>query len=279
MIWQCGDHRFDLSRRVLVMGIVNVTPDSFSDGGRFCNVDDAVSHGLRLVEEGADILDVGGESSRPGSEPVDVKNELARVMPVVERLAETTRAAISIDTTKAEVARRTVAVGASIVNDISAMTMDPAMTEAVASTNAGVVLMHMLGQPRTMQQEPVYQDVVAEVADYLLGRLKAVRAAGIADERVALDPGVGFGKTFEHNLELFRRMGELAALPRPLLIGPSRKAFIGKLLDLPPSLRVEGTAAAVTASIMAGARIVRVHDVRAMARVVRVAEALAPWQT
>lgn len=279
MIWKCGRWQFDLSNRVLVMGIINVTPDSFSDGGRFCSVHEAVSRGVRMVEEGADILDIGGESTRPGAEPVDLAAELSRVIPVVERLAALTTVPISVDTTKAEVARQAVDVGAAIINDISALTMDPAMMETALGCAAGVVLMHMKGEPRTMQKEPEYQDVVAEVRDYLSERMDAVQAAGLAAERIVLDPGIGFGKSFEHNLALFRRMGELATLPRPLLVGPSRKAFIGRILDLPPALRVEGTAAAVTASIMAGARVVRVHDVRSIARVVRVAEALAPWQT
>lgn len=279
MIWKCGRWQFDLSNRVLVMGIINVTPDSFSDGGRFCSVHEAVSRGVRMVEEGADILDIGGESTRPGSEPVDQAAELSRVIPVVARLAELTTVPISVDTTKAEVARQAVDVGAAIINDISALTMDPAMLETALGCAAGVVLMHMKGEPRTMQKEPEYQDVVAEVRGYLSERMDAVQAAGLAAERIVLDPGIGFGKTFEHNLALFRRMGELATLPRPLLVGPSRKAFIGRILDLPPALRVEGTAAAVTASIMAGARVVRVHDVRSIARVARVAEALASWQT
>jgi dihydropteroate synthase len=246
------------------MGIINVTPDSFSDGGRYCSVHEAVSRGLRMT--------------RPGAEPIDLSAELARVIPVVERLASLTSIPISIDTTKAEVARRALEVGASIINDISALTKDPAMIEIAASSDAGLVLMHMRGEPRSMQQDPEYTDVVAEVGDYLRERLEAVQVAGIDVERIVLDPGIGFAKTFEHNLELFRRMGELAALPRPLLVGPSRKAFLGKILDLPPALRVEGTSAAVAAAIMAGARIVRVHDVRSIARVVRVAEALAPWQ-
>lgn len=278
LIWKCARQSFDLSHRVLVMGIVNVTPDSFSDGGRFCSVHEAVSQGVRLVEEGADILDIGGESTRPGAEPVPLNTELARVIPVVERLAALTQVPISIDTTKAKVAQQALAAGATIINDISALSQDPAMLETAAHCDAGLVLMHMKGEPRSMQQDPHYDDVVAEVRDYLSDRLEAVKAAGIDLQRVVLDPGIGFGKTFDHNLELFRRMGELAMLPRPLLVGPSRKAFLGRILDLPPALRVEGTAAAVTASIMAGARIVRVHDVRSIARVTRVAEALAPWQ-
>ncbi|MCL5269051.1 MAG: dihydropteroate synthase [bacterium] len=279
-LWRCGGRQFDLARRVLVMGIVNVTPDSFSDGGRFAGVEPAVAHGRQLAAEGADILDVGGESTRPGAAPVSVEEELARVIPVIERLrAAAVGVPISIDTMKAEVARRAVAAGAAIINDIAALRADPAMAEVAAQSGVGLVLMHMQGEPRTMQAAPHYDDVVGEIRAFLQERLAAAVAAGIDRRAVVLDPGIGFGKTIQHNLEIFRRMAELAALPRPLLIGPSRKAFIGKLLDLPVDQRVEGTAAAVAAAIAAGVRVVRVHDVREMTRVVKVAAALAPWNT
>lgn len=276
MIWRCGARTFDLTKKTLVMGIVNVTPDSFSDGGRFAQTEVAVEHGLRLAEEGADILDIGGESTRPGSDPVTLEEELRRVIPVIERLRAATSAAISIDTLKAEVARQAVAAGAEIINDITALEGDPAMAEAAARSGAGVVLMHMQGTPRTMQRDPRYEDVVGEIRHYLAQRMAAAEAAGIAPEQIALDPGIGFGKTLKHNLEIFRRLGELLELGRPVLIGPSRKGFIGKLLGgAPVEERVEGTAAAVTAAILGGSRIVRVHDVREMARVARVADALA----
>jgi len=275
MIWQCGPHALDLSRRTLVMGIVNVTPDSFSDGGRYAQADQAIAHGRRLIEEGADLLDIGGESTRPGSDPVALEEELSRVMPVVEGLA-TAGVPLSVDTTKAEVARQALAAGAAIVNDITALRGDPALAAVAARGGAGVVLMHMLGRPRDMQADPRYDDVVAEVIAFLAERMAVAEAAGIARASIALDPGIGFGKTLEHNLALFRRLSELVALGPPVLMGPSRKGFIGRLLGgLSADQRVEGTAAAVTASILAGARIVRIHDVREMVRVARVADALA----
>ena len=257
------------------MGILNVTPDSFSDGGRFGSPEGAVEHALRMAEEGADLIDVGGESTRPGSPPVPAAEELRRVMPVIEGLRGRLPVPISIDTSKAEVAREASGAGAAIVNDVTALRGDPAMAQVAREAGAGVVLMHMQGTPATMQDDPRYGDVVAEVAAFLRERLGAAQDAGIPAERIVLDPGIGFGKTFEHNLELFRRMRELCALGRPLLVGASRKAFIGRLLGLPVEERLEGTAAAVTAAVLAGARIVRVHDAREMARVVLVADALA----
>ncbi|MCE5229400.1 dihydropteroate synthase [bacterium] len=276
MRWQLIDRSYDLSRRVLVMGIVNVTPDSFSDGGKFFDIERAADHALELIAQGADILDIGGESTRPGSDAVSVEEELRRVVPVIERLAGKIQVPISIDTMKAEVARQAVAAGAQIINDVTALRGDPKMAGVAGETKAAVVLMHMIGTPKTMQQEPRYGDVVTEVGEFLRERMQAAEAAGIERERIALDPGIGFGKTLEHNVELFRRMGELAALGRPLLIGPSRKAFLGKLLGgAPPEERLEGTIAAVVASICAGARIVRVHDVGPVAKAVKVAQELA----
>jgi dihydropteroate synthase len=274
MLWRCRNHVLDLTRRTAVMGIVNVTPDSFSDGGRFATAEAAVRHGLALAEEGADILDVGGESTRPGSEPVARDEELRRVISVIEGLRAQSALPISIDTTKAEVARRSLEAGADIINDVTALRGDPAMARVAADSGAGVVLMHMLGAPRTMQLDPRYDDVVAEVGVFLRERLEAAVAAGIEAERIALDPGIGFGKTLEHNMEILRRLGELTPLGRPILVGPSRKAFIGAILDLPVAERVEGTAAAVVAAVLAGARVVRVHDVRAMVRAARVAESI-----
>lgn len=276
MFWQCGERRIELKDKTLVMGIVNVTPDSFSDGGRFAQAEAAVAHGLQLAEDGADILDVGGESTRPGAEFVSPEEELARVIPVIEGLRRQTSALISVDTNKAEVARRALDAGADIINDITALQGDPAMAAVAAQSGAGLVLMHMQGTPRTMQAAPHYEDVMGEIAAFLKARMAAAEAAGVAPEQIALDPGIGFGKTLPHNLEIFQRLGELAALGRPVLMGPSRKAFIGKVLGgLPADQRLEGTAAAVTASILAGAWIVRVHDVRELARVARVADALA----
>jgi len=278
MRWKCRHHLFDLDERCLVMGVVNVTPDSFSDGGRYFEPEVAAGHACRLADQGADILDIGGESTRPGAQPVPVDEELARILPVIEALrSRLPRVAISVDTMKAEVARRAVDAGADIINDVTALTGDPAMLGAVAACEAGVILMHMLGTPATMQQMARYDDVVHDVGEYLRDRLHQVIAAGVDPERILLDPGIGFAKTFEHNLELFRRLPELIRLGRPLLIGPSRKAFIGRLLgDAPPEARHDGTAAAVAAAVLGGVRVVRVHDVAMMARVVRVAEALRP---
>jgi dihydropteroate synthase len=276
MLWQCRSRTLDLTHRTLIMGIVNVTPDSFSDGGRFATVDLAVQHGLQLFDEGADILDIGGESTRPGAAEVTLEEELERVIPVVELLAAQTSVPISVDTFKAEVARRAMAAGAVIINDITALSGDPEMPVVAAASGAGVVLMHMQGTPRTMQANPQYGDVVAEIRAYLAERMGAAQSAGIAADRIILDPGIGFGKTIDHNLEIFRRLGEFLELGRPILIGPSRKGFIGRLLGgAPPQERVEGTAAAVTAAIQGGARVVRVHDVGTMVRVARVADALA----
>lgn len=273
--WKLRDREVSLAGVPLVMGIVNVTPDSFSDGGRFLDADAAVAHGKRLLEEGADLLDVGGESTRPGSAPVAVDEELRRVVPVVDRLVRETKACVSVDTRKARVAEEAVAAGAAVINDVSALRADPRMGEVAARTGAGLVLMHMQGTPATMQQEPAYADVVGEIAAFLRERGAAAYLAGVLDEAIVYDPGIGFGKTAAHNLEILRRLAELAALGRPILVGPSRKAFIGHVLGgLPPEERVEGTAAAVALAVAGGAAIVRVHDVAAMARAVRVAAAI-----
>jgi dihydropteroate synthase len=279
MIWRCGQRRFDLAERPLVMGIVNVTPDSFSDGGRFLDARAAIAHGLKLADDGADILDIGGESTRPGAEPVSVDEELRRVTPVIEGLAGRTRAAISIDTMKAEVARAALAAGAEIVNDVTALRGDPQMVRAVAESGAGVVLMHMLGESRTMQADPRYEDVVGEIEAFLMEREAWAVERGVARDRIALDPGIGFGKTLEHNLEIFRRMEELAALGRPLAVGPSRKTFLRKLIETetgaapaPDSAEVErATLAAAVAAVMKGASVVRVHRAAECVIAIRIA--------
>ena len=252
--------------RVLIMGILNVTPDSFSDGGRFLSPDAAVKRALIMEKEGADIIDVGGESSRPGAEPVPVEEELRRVIPVLERLRGKLRIPISIDTTKAEVAEAALRAGASIVNDISALRFDPAMASVVAEFGAGLVLMHMLGTPKTMQQAPHYEDVVREVRDFLAERALYAQSQGIPREAIAVDPGIGFGKTVEHNLELLRRLPELVELGFPVLVGPSRKSFIGAILGLGVEERLEGTLAACAVAVVRGADILRVHDVREVRR-------------
>jgi dihydropteroate synthase len=255
------------------MGIVNVTPDSFSDGGRYAEPASALAHARQLLAEGAEILDIGGESTRPGSEPVSADEQWRRIGPVVETLASESGALISVDTSSAAVAEKALAAGAHIVNDVTALG-DPSMAAVVAGAGAGVVLMHMQGNPAIMQRDPRYTDAPAEVADFLSSRLEAAVAAGIPRERVALDPGVGFGKAVRHSMELIAHVETLAALGRPVLIGVSRKSFIGQILDLPVDQRVEGGLAAAAIAVFQGARIVRTHDVAPTVRAVRVAETL-----
>jgi dihydropteroate synthase len=244
----------------LVMGVVNVTPDSFSDGGAWLDPDAAVAHGHDLARQGADILDVGGESTRPGAQPVAEDEELRRVVPVLEGLAGA-GPRLSIDTSKAAVAAAALRAGATIVNDVTALRGDPAMAALLAQHDCEVCLMHMLGEPRTMQREPRYDDVVADVKAFLSERLAFAVAQGIAEERVWLDPGIGFGKTIEHNLELLRRLHELVALGRPLVVGTSRKSFLGTMTGRGPHERVPATIATNVLALAAGARIFRVHDV------------------
>jgi len=266
--------RFVLGPRTWLMGVVNVTPDSFSDGGRYFDAGKAVARGLELAAEGADILDVGGESTRPGSLPVPEAEELRRVVPVIEALRRQAAVLLSVDTTKAAVARAALDAGADIVNDTSAFRSDPAMAGEVARSGAGVILMHMKGTPLTMQDSPRYEDLLGEVGAFLDDRLRLAEAAGIPRERAIIDPGIGFGKTFEDNLILLRRQRVFHALGRPLLLGFSRKAFLGRILGAPPGERLEGTIAAAILSVERGAHILRVHDVGPVARAVRSAEAI-----
>jgi dihydropteroate synthase len=266
--------RFLLGPRTWLMGVVNVTPDSFSDGGRYFDAGKAVARGLELAAEGADILDIGGESTRPGSLPVPEAEELRRVVPVIEALRKRTAALLSIDTTKATVARAALAAGADIVNDTSAFRFDPAMPGEVARSGAGVILMHMKGTPLTMQDAPRYDDLLGEVGAFLGERMRLAEAAGIPRERIIVDPGIGFGKTFEDNLVILRRQEVFHALGRPVLLGFSRKAFLGRILGLPPEERLEGTIAAAVLSVDRGAHILRVHDVGPLARAVRSTEAI-----
>jgi dihydropteroate synthase len=274
-VWRVGERVFDCSERTFVMGILNVTPDSFSDGGRFLDRATAVAHATRMVDDGADILDVGGESTRPGSTPVSADEELERVHPLIERLAELHPAVpISIDTRKADVAAEALDAGATIVNDVSGGA-DPAMFDVVRDREAAVVLMHMRGDPTTMQEAPHYDDVVGEVHEYLRQRIETAALAGIDPERIAIDPGIGFGKDLDHNLELMHGVDALLDLGRPVLVGPSRKKFIGTILDLPVEERVEGTVGAVVWMVARGAHLVRVHDVREVVRAVRVSDAIA----
>ena len=266
--------RFELGPRIWLMGVVNVTPDSFSDGGAYFDAGKAVDRGLALAAEGADIIDVGGESTRPGARPVPEAEEAGRVVPVIAALRAKTPALISVDTTKAAVARAALDAGADIVNDTSAFRFDPAMPGVVARAGAGVVLMHMQGTPLTMQEDPRYDDLVGEISGFLAERIRVAAAAGIPGERVIIDPGIGFGKTLDHNLEILRRQESFLTLGRPLLLGFSRKAFLGKILGLPPADRLEGTIAAAVLSVERGAHILRIHDVGPVARAVRTAEAI-----
>ena len=258
------------------MGIVNVTPDSFSDGGLFCDPERAVFHARQLAADGADWLDVGGESTRPGAEPVDLAEELERVMPVVHALAcqDGPGVPVSIDTMNAEVARQAIEAGAAMVNDVTALRGDPEMASVCADSEASVCLMHMLGEPRTMQESPHYDDVVSEVRDFLAERLSFAVDAGIDEDRILLDPGIGFGKTLEHNLALLRGLPEIVALGRLVLVGPSRKRFIGELSGAEVGERTPGTIAACIASAAGGAAIVRVHEVASVRQALTVAGAI-----
>ena len=256
-----------------VMGVVNVTPDSFSDGGTFLDPAAAIAHGLKLAAEGADVLDVGGESTRPGSDPVPLEVELERVLPVIDGLARQTDVPISIDTVKAEVAEQAIRAGAALVNDVTALRHDPAMAEVVAAAGVPVCLMHMLGEPKTMQDDPHYDDVVAEVSAFLTERVAFARSSGIDPDQICVDPGIGFGKTVEHNLELIRRLDEIAAIGRPVVFGASRKSFLGKLTGRQVDERLAGTIAVNIIAYERGARVFRVHDVAANADALEVAAA------
>jgi dihydropteroate synthase len=257
------------------MGVVNVTPDSFYDGGLYFEPARAIERALELAAEGADIIDVGGESSRPGAHPVQAGEEKRRILPVVEVLKEKKSVLISVDTTKAEVAEAAVEAGAHIINDISAGRFDPRMLPLAAETGAGLILMHMKGTPRTMQHSPRYEDVVAEVKAFLFERIEAAAACGVSAENIIIDPGIGFGKKLEHNLALLNNLLTLAELRRPMLVGISRKSFIGKILGgLEAQDRLEGTIAAAVISLMNGAAVLRVHDLRAVKKAIAVAESI-----
>lgn len=256
------------------MGVVNVTPDSFYDGGFYFDPARAIERGLVLAAEGADIIDVGGESTKPGSDPIPADEEKKRVLPVISALKEKTEALISIDTTKAEVAEAAIAAGASIVNDISAGRFDHRMFPLVSGSGAGLILMHMKGTPKTMQINPYYEDVLAEVKVFLQERMEAAETFGIEREKLIVDPGIGFGKRVEDNLALINNLNALAELGRPVLAGISRKSFIGKILNLNPPDRLEGTIAAAVMAILRGASLLRVHDIQAVKRAVAVAEAI-----
>jgi dihydropteroate synthase len=265
----------EIGRRTLIMGILNVTPDSFSDGGRYTTVEAAVAHAQRLVAEGADILDIGGESTRPGADPVPLEEELRRVLPVVRAVRRALpEVCLSVDTYKARVAAEALEAGADLINDVSALRFDPEMARVVAQAGVPVVLMHMKGTPKTMQQNPTYQDVVREIVAFLRERIEFAVAQGIARERILVDPGIGFGKRPEHNTEILRRLGELRELGRPILLGTSRKSFLGALTKRPVEERLEETIASVVVGVLHGADIVRVHDVAPLKPALAVADAV-----
>jgi dihydropteroate synthase len=275
--WEIRGQTLSFAAMPLLMGVVNATPDSFSDGGRYFDREAAVTHGLELVAQGAGILDVGGESTRPGSEPVSADEELRRVIPVVEELARRTPVPLSIDTCKARVAREAAAAGARIINDITGLTGDRDMPDVALATGCGVCAMHMQGRPQTMQQRPVYADVVADVFDYLRARRDALAALGISPQRIALDPGIGFGKTMEHNLALLRSAWRLHSLGCPVLVGPSRKRFIGELLGDPNADRMAGTVCVALALARHGVQVIRVHDVAAVRQALVLFDAAGGW--
>lgn len=271
---QVNGKEISLGRRTWIMGILNVTPDSFSDGGFYFSREKAIAKGIQLLEEGADILDIGGESTRPGSESVSAQEEAGRVLPVITALREQTDIPISIDTSKAEVAREALAAGANIINDVSALRFDPEIAHLAAENDVPVILMHMQGMPKTMQVAPHYENLLLEIKKFLAERIRLAISAGVNKDNIIIDPGIGFGKTLKHNLSLIKNLDFLEELDRPLLVGISRKAFIGKILNLPPEERQEGTIAAAIISMLHGTHILRVHDVAAIKRAVRVAEAI-----
>jgi dihydropteroate synthase len=275
--WTCRDRSLSIGARPLIMGILNVTPDSFSDGGLHFNKEAAVAHGIRMVEEGADIIDVGGESSRPGASEVSADEEMARVIPVILELGKTA-AVVSVDTTKSAVARGAMKAGARIINDVSALTHDPAMADVAREFGAGVLLMHMQGTPRIMQKDPQYEDVVAEVSGYLKTRIDDAIARGVEQETLAVDPGIGFGKTLEHNLELLANLNALDICDRPIVVGLSRKSFLGKITGRAVEERLAGSLAALVCCVLGGAHVLRVHDVKESVDAVKVAMALGTRQ-
>jgi dihydropteroate synthase len=264
----------ELGKRTLVMGVLNVTPDSFSDGGLYFDKQLAIDRALQMVEEGADIIDIGGESTRPFSDPVPLEEELRRVIPVIEAIAPKVAVPISIDTYKAKVASEALQAGASIVNDISGLRFDPDLARVVSEHGAGLILMHIKGTPKTMQLDPHYEDVILEIKEYLKESIKKAESEGVHPDSIVIDPGIGFGKKLNHNLEIFRRLRELEELGKPILVGPSRKSFIGEILGVPVSERLYGTLGAVAYCALKGVHIVRVHDVKAVRQVLDIIDAI-----
>lgn len=268
-----GSHTLDLEKRTHIMGILNITPDSFSDGGLFLDPEKAYQHSLKMAEDGADIIDIGGQSTRPGSLPVKVEEELRRVLPVIERLKGSGfKLPISIDTYSDKVAEECLKLGVEMVNDISGLRFSPRMKEVIAKYSAACVIMHIKGTPKDMQDNPTYTDLFSEIIDYLKEGIELAEAVGIKE--IVIDPGIGFGKRLEHNLQIINHLDRFALLNKPILVGVSRKSFIGKILNLPTAERLEGTAGAVAVAILRGAKIVRVHDVKEIKRVVDIVDAI-----
>ena len=275
MLWRCRQHAFAFPRPVLIMGIVNVTPDSFSDGGLFLEREKAVARGLQMVEEGADLIDVGGESTRPGSKPLPLEEELRRILPVIESLARKTDVPISIDTYKSPVAQEAIRAGAALINDISGLHFDPDLAGVAAKEKVPMILMHIRGTPETMQTEIHYDSLLSEIIQSLKESVQKAERAGVDPDQVIIDPGIGFGKTSEHNLLILKHLSEFRVLGKPLLLGTSRKSFIGKVLDTEDlSERLEGTLASIAIAVLNGAHIVRCHDVREAKKAIAVADAI-----
>ncbi len=270
--YRFGPAEYDFSQRTHIMGVLNVTPDSFSDGGMWFDPGKAVDHGMRLVTDGADFLDIGGESTRPGAEPVPAEEEIRRVIPVIRELKKRTSVPISVDTYKSDVAQKAIEAGAVIVNDITGLHHDPDIARIAAAAGVSIILMHMQGTPRTMQDNPAYDNLIEDICSYFEQSLGVARKAHV--EQVIIDPGLGFGKSLEHNLGIIRHLGEFRRFGYPVMIGASRKSFIGKILDLPVGERIEGTSGAVAAAVLYGADIVRVHDVKEIKRVITVVDAI-----
>ena len=271
---EIGQRVLDLSSRTHLMGVLNVTPDSFSDGGKFFKLEEAIKQGLKLAEEGADMIDIGGESTRPGSEPVTIEEELRRVIPVIEELTKMIQVPISIDTYKSRVAKEALDSGASMVNDISGLRYDPEMKKVIAKYDVPVVLMHIKGTPKNMQENPHYDNLIEEIKTYLIESIKIAKEAGIDGDKIIIDPGIGFGKTPEDNLRILKNLNEFTELGRPLMVGVSRKSFIGKILNLPTEERLEGSLASMAAAIMNDANILRVHNVKESKRVAKLVDAI-----
>jgi dihydropteroate synthase len=274
-LFVCGKYRFDFNKRTHVMGIVNVTPDSFSDGGKFMNFAAALDHAKRIADEGADIIDVGGESTRPGAAPVPLEEERKRVLPLIEKLVQQIDVPVSIDTTKVAIAKSAIEAGAVMINDISSFNFEPGMAHLAAEHKVPVVLMHMRGNPRTMQHQVVYENPITEICDFLKERIAYAESVGIDPQQIIIDPGIGFGKSLpDGNLTIIKNLAAFKVLDKPILVGLSRKAFIGHVLNLGVEEREEGTAAALAVAVNNGARIVRVHDVKTMKRVVTMVDAI-----